>query len=127
MIESITQMMLLAMMLVAKLLFNSTIPTKCAQFMTIDISNFYLISTLPRPEFVKIKLSNIPDKIIDGYNLRDKVTSTSGVYIVANKSMCGLPHAGLIANELLEKCPNKHGYRQSKLVPGLWRHNTRPI
>jgi len=22
---------------------------------------------------------------------------------------------------------NKHGYHQSKLVPGLWKHNTRPM
>jgi hypothetical protein len=34
---------------------------------------------------------------------------------------------GLIANELLEKRLNKHGYWQSKLVPGLWKHDTRPI
>ena len=41
--------------------------------------------------------------------------------------MYGLPQAGLLANELLEKRLNKHGYRQSKLVPGLWKHDTRPI
>jgi len=35
--------------------------------------------------------------------------------------------AGLLANKLLEKHLNKHGYRQSKLVPGLWKHDTRPI
>ena len=35
-----------AEMLVAKLLFNSTISIKGAQFMTIDISNFYLNSPL---------------------------------------------------------------------------------
>ena len=46
---------------------------------------------------------------------------------MATKGMYGLPQAGLIANELLEKQLNKHGYRQSKLVPGLWKHNTRPI
>ncbi len=41
--------------------------------------------------------------------------------------MYGLPQSGLIANELLEKRLNEHGYRQSKLVPGLWRHNTQTI
>jgi hypothetical protein len=53
-----------AEMLVAKLLFNSTISTKGARFMTMDISNFYLNSPLPRPEFICIKLSNIPEEII---------------------------------------------------------------
>ena len=41
--------------------------------------------------------------------------------------MYGLPQAGLLANELLEKRLNKYGYYQSKLVPGLWTHEWRPI
>ena len=41
--------------------------------------------------------------------------------------MYGLPQSGLLANELLEKRLNKHGYVQSKFVPGLWKHKTRPI
>ena len=43
--------------------------------------------------------------------------------------MYGLPQAGLLANELLEKRLNEAGYRQSKLklVPGLWKHDWRPI
>jgi hypothetical protein len=116
-----------AEMLVAKLLFNSTISTKGARFMTMDISNFYLNSPLPRPEFIKIKLSDIPEEIINEYKLREKATSSGSVYIMAVKGMYGLPQAGLIANELLESRLNKHGYRQSKLVPGLWKHDTRPI
>jgi hypothetical protein len=58
-----------AEMLVAKLLFNSTISTRGARFMTMDISNFYLNSPLPRPEFIRIKLRDIPDKIIVEYKL----------------------------------------------------------
>jgi hypothetical protein len=41
--------------------------------------------------------------------------------------MYGLPQAGLLANTLLKKRLNKDGYQQSKLVPGLWKHDTRPI
>jgi hypothetical protein len=41
--------------------------------------------------------------------------------------MYGLPQAGLLAKVLLEKRLNKHRYRQSKLVPGLWKHDTRLI
>jgi hypothetical protein len=74
-----------------------------------------------------MKLSNIPDKIINEYKLRDKTTQSGSIYIVANCGMYGLPQSGLIANKLLEKKLNEHGYWQSKLVPGLWRHNTRPI
>ncbi len=35
-----------------------------------------------------------------------------------------LPQAGLIANELLKKRLNEHGYHQTKLIPGLWTHDT---
>ncbi len=41
--------------------------------------------------------------------------------------MYGLLQAGLLVYELLEKRLNKHDYRQNKLVPGLWKHNWRPI
>ena len=38
-----------------------------------------------------------------------------------------MPQAGLIAQEELKERLNKNGYRQSKLVPGLWQHDWRPI
>ncbi len=40
--------------------------------MTMDISNFYLNSPLPRPEFIRIKLSDTPEEIIIEYMLREK-------------------------------------------------------
>ena len=43
---------LTAEMLVAKLLFNSVISTKRAQFMTMDISNFYLMTPSAQPEYI---------------------------------------------------------------------------
>jgi hypothetical protein len=41
--------------------------------------------------------------------------------------MYGLPQAGIIAQELLTKRLHKAGYRQSKITPGYWRHDWRPI
>ena len=114
-------------MLVAKMLFNSVVSTKGAKFMTLYISNFYLMTPLKRPEYICVKLANKPQEIIDEYKLRDKATPDGSIHIEANKGMYGLPHAGLLANELLEKCLNENGYRQSKLVPGLWKHDWRPI
>jgi hypothetical protein len=116
-----------AEMLVAKMLFNSVISTKGAQFTTMDISNFYLMTPLHRAEFIQIKLSDILDEFIREYKLREKATKNGSIYVRARRGMYGLPQAGLLANEHLEKCLNKHGYQQSKLVPGLWKHNTRPI
>ena len=116
-----------AEMLVAKLLFNSVVSTKGAKFMTMDISNFYLMTPLKRPEYIRMKLSDIPQEVIDEYKLRDLATPDGSVHIEATKGMYGLPQAGILANELLEKRLNEHGYRQSKLVPGLWKHDWRPI
>ncbi len=113
-----------AEMLVAKMLFNSVISTKGACFMTMDISKFYLMTPLHRPEFIQMKLSNIPDKVIKEYKLREKATPDGSIYIKAKRGMYGLPQSGLLANELLEKRLNGHGHRQSKLVPGLWKHGT---
>merc|ERR1711983_360502 len=95
--------------------------------MTMDISNFYLMTPLKRPEYIRMRLSDIPNEIIVEYKLRDIATDDDTVYIEATKGMYGLPQAGLIANELLEKRLNEHGYHQSKYIPGLWKHKWRPI
>jgi hypothetical protein len=41
--------------------------------------------------------------------------------------MYGLPQAGIIAQDLLTKPLHKAGYQQSKVTPGYWRHEWRPI
>ena len=48
-----------AEMLVAKILFNSVVSTRKAKFMTMDISNFYLNTPMKRPEYIRIKVSDI--------------------------------------------------------------------
>jgi hypothetical protein len=112
---------------VAKMLFNSVISTKGACFMTMDISNFYLMTPLHCPKFIHVKLSDIPNEVIEEYKLIEKDTKNGSVYIKAKRGLYGLPQSGLLANELLKKRLHKHGYQQSKLVPGLRKHNTRPI
>jgi hypothetical protein len=39
--------------------------------MTMDIANFYLMTPLKRPEYVEIKLSDIPEEIIGKYKLHN--------------------------------------------------------
>jgi hypothetical protein len=50
-----------------------------------------------------MKLSDIPDKIINEYKLQDKTTPSGSIYIVINCGMYDLPQSGLITNKLLEK------------------------
>ena len=114
-------------MMVAKIIFNGVVSTKGARFMTMDISNFYLDTPLKPPEYLRIKLSDIPLEIVQEYKLKDIATQDGYVYVEATEGIYGLPQAGLLANKLLEKRLNKHGYFQSKFVPGLWTHKWRTI
>jgi len=110
-----------------KMHVNSVISTPGARYMTLDVKNFYLNTPMVRYEYVRIKIDDIPEEIIVEYNLREKVTSDGHVYVEIQKGMYGLPQAGILAQQLLEQRLNEHGYSQSKAVPGLWTHETRPI
>ncbi len=80
-----------------------------------------------RPEYMRLKLTDIPDKVIAHYNLRELATPDGYVYCEVTKGMYGLPQLGIIAQELLEERLAEHGYHQSKIVNGLWKHKARPI
>jgi hypothetical protein len=49
------------------------------------------------------------------------------LYLEIRKGMHGLPHAGILANQLLRKRLAPHGYTEAKYTPALWQHDTRPI
>lgn len=114
-------------LLLVKTHLNSVISTPNARYMTIDISNFYLNTPMSRPEYVRLKLDDIPEEVIVEYKLRQLATPDGYVYIQVNKGMYGLPQAGLLAQELLENRLGEHGYTQNKIIPGLWKHNTNHI
>ena len=114
-------------LLLAKIFFNSVISTPNARFLTADISNFYLNTPMTRYEYVWLSMRDIPDEIIKEYKLTEIATSNNNVYIEVRKGMYGLPQAGLLAQQLLEKRLNAHGYTQDPLIPGYWTHSKRPI
>eukprot|EP00804_Cyclotella_cryptica_P013344 CCRYP_005116-RA/>CCRYP_005116-RA protein AED:0.47 eAED:0.60 QI:0/0/0/1/0/0/2/0/63 len=45
------------------------ISTQGARFMTIDIKDFYLNTPMAQPEFMRLKLADIPEDFIILYNL----------------------------------------------------------
>ena len=118
-------------LLTVKLLLNSVILTAGAIFMANDIKDFYLNTPLARPEYLRMKLSHFPEDAIDHYNLKDKVDAKGFVYAKCTKGIygfaAGLPHAGIIAQQLSEERLSKHGYHQSKTTPRFWKHKWRPI
>eukprot|EP00804_Cyclotella_cryptica_P025712 CCRYP_002913-RA/>CCRYP_002913-RA protein AED:0.47 eAED:0.47 QI:0/0/0/1/1/1/2/0/84 len=64
---------------------------------------------MARPEYMRLKLSDIPAAIIDLYKLRD-IAQDGYVFVRIQK-------AGIIAQQLLEQRLQANGYHQSKLNP----------
>jgi len=95
--------------------------------MTMDIKDFYLNTPMARYEYMQLKLADMPKDVIAHYNLDAILTPDGYIYCKIQKGMYGLPQAGIIAQQLLEKNLEEHGYHQSATTPGLWTHETRPI
>ena len=95
--------------------------------MSIDIKDFYLCSPMKRYKYFRMKIELFPEDIIQEYNLHNKVDATGNVHCKVQRGMYGLPQAGIIAQELLEERLLKAGYCQSKVTPGYWKHDWRPI
>ena len=91
-----------------KILVNSIISTPKAKCLTADIKDFYLRTPMKRPEYMRLKLTDIPNEVIDHYNLRELATSDGYIYCEVTKGMYGLPQAGIIAQELEEIGPRMH-------------------
>ncbi len=72
----------------------------------LDVKDFYLNTPMTRYEYMRIKLTDIPEEIIVEYKLREIATSDGYVYIKIRKGMYGLPQAGIIA-ATLRRTPGK--------------------
>jgi hypothetical protein len=109
-----------------KIIINSTLSTKEAVMMMMDIKNYYLGTLLPRFEYMKVLLSHFPEEIVQKYNL-NALAVDGWVYIEIRKGMYGLKQAGLLASQLLQTRLAPFGYYPARHTPGLWLHKTRPI
>jgi hypothetical protein len=69
----------------------------------------------------------MPEEVIKEYKLHEYVTPDGWVYIKVIRGLYGLPQAGSLGHDLLERRLNKEGYFQSQTVPGFWKHMTKPI
>jgi hypothetical protein len=115
-----------ANVLLNKIFLNSVISTDGAKFATVDLSNFYLMTSLKQPEYGRVKQTDIPDKIIEEYELCEKATPNGWVYFkVVVRGKYGLPQSCSNSHDELEEHLNKEGYFKSSLVPAFWKHKTR--
>ncbi len=113
-------------LLTMKLLLNSVISTPNTKFMCKDIKYFYLCTPMAQYEYFRMKLELFPKDILE-YNLLNKVNANGNVYCKVRWGMYGLPQAGIIAQNLLEKFLLTSGYKQSQITPRYRMHTWRPI
>lgn len=110
-----------------KLFVNSILSTPNAKFIDMDISDFYLESTMDEPEYMMVPFKLFPPDIVQKYKLDEKVDDKGMVLAKIKKGMYGLPQAGRIAYDQLVPHLEKGGYIPAGITPGLFKHKTRPI
>jgi hypothetical protein len=108
-----------------KTLFISIISTDGAKCVMLDVKDFYLNTPMKRYEYMRLKITDIPNKIIEEYKLCEIATEDGYLYCEIRRGMYGLPQAGIIAQVQLKERLGKYSYHQSKIIPGLWTHTTR--
>jgi hypothetical protein len=89
--------------------------------------NFYLDTPMVDPEYIRIKITNIPKEFILEYGLARKEDHNGWIYFEIRCGCYGLPQAGILANNLLHGCLEKEGYYKAATAPGLWKHKWRPV
>ena len=75
---------------------------------------------------MKIQVRLIPYQIKVEYKV-SAFEHAGYVYVKINKGLYVLAQLGLLANELLAKRLEKHGFNQTPHTLGLWRHHTNHI
>ena len=78
-----------ANMTLFKVILNSIISTKGARCMTIDLKDLYLNTPMKQPEYMRLKMTDIPEEIIKQYKLREIATPDGYVYTEITKGMYG--------------------------------------
>ena len=109
-----------------KILLNSVVSTPGGKFCTGDIKDYYLGTPMKDPAYMIISLKQLSMFIIDKFNLHE-IAHNNNVMVKIVKGMYGLAQAGRLAQDRLVAHLLAHGYEQSRLVPMLFRHITRPI
>ena len=63
---------------------------------------------MPRYEYMQLKLSDLPDDVIQHYKLANIATTDGHIYTEIRLGMYGIPVAGILVQQLLQKT-TQHG------------------
>ena len=109
-----------------KPMINIVLSRQNAQFFAFDIKNVYLDTPMEKPEYVRVKLEDIPQEFIEEYHLL-KNECHGWVYFETFQGCYGLPQLGKLAKDLLRTRMEDAHYYETAKTPGLWRHTWRSI
>ena len=59
--------------------------------MALDIKDFYLMTLMEGYKYMRLKLADVPEEVIEKYNLRYRVTKDGYIYLEIRQGICGLP------------------------------------
>jgi hypothetical protein len=91
-------------MITVKLHLNSIISAKNARYCcTIDLKEFCLNRPMDQPEYMRMKLGDLPPNFVKLYNLKNLANNDGTIYVKIQKGMYGLPKEGIFVQNLLEK------------------------
>ena len=115
-----------------KILLKKVVSVKGDYFLCVaDLKDFYIGSDLgERKQYMFVRDDQLPDEIVQRYKLEEflhlKSTFGNGILVRCDKMLYGLPQAGLIAQQRLNKLLAAHGYLPTDNTPGLYAHETHP-
>ena len=97
-------------MLLFKIILNSAVSIMDTNIMVFDVSDCYLNTPMKRYTYVKLLLTDIPDKVTKEYRLHKtrKVSANCFVYVKVQKGMYSLSRVNILAQKLLvskQACP----------------------
>jgi hypothetical protein len=109
-----------------KLLVNSVLSQRNARLATMDLKNFYLNTPLDRPEYIHIKLANIPQEFIDKYSSTRLPVTPGSTLRCAVACTVSPKQASLTTNSSETALPNlttQGSYHPQALAPQMAPHH----
>ena len=105
-----------------KLLLNAVV-SEDSQFMTADISDFYLGSPLSRPEYMRLTRDQVPATTQARYG--DAIIWVNDSTMVQiNNGIYGLPQSGFLSKQKLVALLARNGYHMTPTTECLFRHES---
>ena len=74
-------------MLSVNLLLKSVVSTPGTKFFTVDISNLYLMTPLKHKEYVRLKLSDMPEDAVEHCSFKTKASKSGYIFVTIKLSV----------------------------------------